>query len=393
MPETCCQASRCEEEILEQAIDFFGAGTEESEDFYISQKIPGDPSKGIPSLEIQQVADRITINELTPDGFFQIYASHQEHPQKGWMPDPETNLNLNNLGRILSILGGKVNLATGADMPLIEEVATYKATKVSPHPNTFWITHECSYLKSKMTCVRHPTRTHTQAKLDAYYIINEGYDHYEINDVEPLPESVCHLLVKFFGYKICEYDDSAIEIDLLYIWQGPRDPDIKKGKKIWYLWLNLSRFRWGFYPELMAIMDGSLNVDSLPQYPWGSQHESVTGWDCGDYVIEVPFCSFNSEAEAEEFGHSCYALAPYEEYCNLLKLLYIDPYGDEERTPVRKDDTKVFLSSSVFDIRSGDLRDRNEWELVSLDEWDTPNLVIGAQLYCQGRETMEGVEA
>ena len=265
-------------------------------------------------------------------------------------------------------------------------MATEKVIKVPPNPSIFWITHEASYLKSKMTCVRHPTRTHTQAKLDAYYIIYEGYDHYEINDIEPLPESVCHLLVKFFGYEICEYDDSAIEIDLLYIWQGPRDPDIKVGNKSWYLWLNLSRFRWGFYPELMAIMEGRLNVNTLPQYPWNSQHESVTGWDCGEYVIEVAFNWFNSQLEAEEFGESCYALAPYEEYCNLLKLRYIDPYGDEERTPIRKDDVEVFLRSSVFDIRSGDLHDRDEWELVPLDVWDTPNLVIGAQLYCQGRE-------
>ncbi|MGR3278562.1 hypothetical protein ACSYAD_26045 [Acaryochloris marina NIES-2412] len=273
----------------------------------------------------------------------------------------------------------------------IQGLADTQVTKTPSVPiikstqNVFWITHEASYLKSNLTCVK-TTRTHTQAKLDAYYIINEGYDHYEINDIEPLPESVCHLLIKFFGYEICEYDDSAIEIDLLYIWQGPRDPDIKVGNKSWYLWLNLSRFRWGFYPELMAIMEGRLNVNRLPQYPWNSQHKSVTGWDCGDYVIEVAFNLFNSQSEAEEFGESCYALAPYEEYCNLLKLLYIDPYGDEERTPIRKDDVQVFLRSSVFDIRSGDLRDRDEWELVSIDEWDTPSLVIGAQLYCQGRD-------
>ena len=273
----------------------------------------------------------------------------------------------------------------------IKGLADTQVTKTSSVPiikstqNVFWITHEASYLKSNLTCVK-TTRTHTQAKLDAYYIINEGYDHYEINDIEPLPESVCHLLVKFFGYEICEYDDSAIEIDLLYIWQGPRDPDIKVGNKSWYLWLNLSRFRWGFYPQLMAIMEGRLNVHRLPQYPWNSQHESVTGWDCGDYVIEVAFNLFNSQSEAEVFGESCYALALYEEYCNLLKLLYIDPYGDEQRTPIRKDEVKVFLSSSVFDIRSGDLRDRDEWELVPIDEWDTPSLVIGAQLYCQGRD-------
>ncbi|WP_010482463.1 hypothetical protein [Acaryochloris sp. CCMEE 5410] len=67
-----------------------------------------------------------------------------------------------------------------------------------PTQNIFWITHEASYLNSKLTCVK-TTRTHTQARLDAYYILSEGYgafdENCDLSDIEPSEESVCHLLV------------------------------------------------------------------------------------------------------------------------------------------------------------------------------------------------------
>ncbi|MGR3279707.1 hypothetical protein ACSYAD_32130, partial [Acaryochloris marina NIES-2412] len=295
--------------------------------------------------------------------------------------------------RVLNILSGKVNLATGADIPLIKEVVTEKVTKVPPNPRIFWITHEASYLKSKMTCVK-TTRTHTQAKLDAYYLISEGYSttyeyhqqgrYDEISDCEPMPESVCHLLVKFYGYEVCEYDDSAIVIDLLYIWQGPRDPNIRPSDKNWYKWLNLSRFRWGVYRELLSIMEGRLNVDTLPQYPWSSQHESVTGWDCGDYIIEVPFCSFNSQSEAEEFGRSCFALQTDEKHPSLFQLFY----GDGDEACLRKDDVIVYRKPSITSEINPD--DQPRWELTDLSAEDIPDLEISGPLYCQGREFKGG---
>ncbi|WP_010480635.1 hypothetical protein [Acaryochloris sp. CCMEE 5410] len=373
--------------IYEQAIEFFEAGTDEPESFCITQRVFGRPFEGIPTIDIEQLGNRITINQLIGgNDWKRVYASHR-HSDRGWVFDPVINFNLNSLNRVLNILGGKVNLATGADIPLIEEVATEKVIKVPPNPSIFWITHEASYLKSKMTCVRHPTRTHTQAKLDAYYLISEGYsttyDYHqqgrydEISDCEPMPESVCHLLIKFFGYEICEYDDSAIEIDLLCIWQGPQDPNIRPSDKNWFKWLNLSRFRWGVYSELLAIMEGRLNVDRLPQYPWNSQHRSITGWDCGEYIIEVPFCSFNSETEAEEFGESCYALQTDEEHPSLFQLFY----GDGEQACIRKSDVIVVFPSN----------ERLSWDDADLRiQEDVSRLQISGPLYCQGREFKGG---
>lgn len=240
-----------------------------------------------------------------------------------------------------------------------------------PSQNIFWITHECSYLHSKMTCVTHPTKTHAQVKRDAYYIIYEGKDNYEINDVEPLPETVCHLLVKYYGYEICEYDEAAVEIDLLYIWQGPRDPDLRTTDKSWLKWLELSRFRFWFHSELLSIMDGSLDFNSLSQYPWSQQYESITGWCCGaEYVIEVPFGSFNSLEEAKEFGRSCYGIEPYEEYENLIKLLLVGPDGDKTHTPIHKNDIKASNLYSIVNAE-GKFYDRRLWKPVPRQQWET----------------------
>ncbi|QUY45568.1 hypothetical protein [Acaryochloris marina] len=253
--------------------------------------------------------------------------------------------------------------------------------------NTFWITHEASYLKSEMTCVK-TTRTLAQARLDAYYILSEGYEAFDENqnlsDIEPSQESVCHLLVKFFGYEICEYNPSAIEIDLYDLWNWTQD-DIHPTNKSWDLWLNVSRFRWGFYPELMAIMDGSLNVDRLPQYLWNSQHESVTGWDCGEYIIEVPFNLFNSQSEAEEFGRSCFALQTNEKYPSLFRLFY----GDGGQACLRKDAVIVYRKPSMsYEVNPDD---RASWELTDLSAEDIPDLEISGPLYCQGQDAKEGV--
>lgn len=375
--------------IYEQAIEFFEAGTDEPESFCITQRVFGRPFEDIPTIDIEQLGNRITINQLIGgNDWKRVYASHR-HSDGGWVFDPVINLSLNSLDRVLNILGGKVNLATGADMPLIEEVAVDKAAKVPPNPNTFWITHEASYIKSKLTCVK-TTRTHAQARLDAYYILSEGYGAFDENqnlsDIEPSQESVCHLLVKFFGYEICDYDPSAIEIDLYDLWNWTQD-DIHPTNKSWELWLNLSRFRWGFYPELMAIMEGRLNVDRLPQYPWSSQHESVTGWDCGEYVIEVAFNLFNSQSEAEEFGRSCYALQTNEKYPSLFRLFY----GDGDQTCIRKSDVTVYRKPSMsYEVNPDD---RSSWEVTDLSAEDIPDLEISGPLYCQGREIKEGVEA
>lgn len=245
-----------------------------------------------------------------------------------------------------------------------------------------------------MTCVTHPTKTHAQAKRDAYYIIYEGKDNYEINDIEPLPETVCHLLVKYYGYEICEYDEAAIEIDLLYIWGGPDDPDLRTADKSWLKWLELSHFRIGFYPELVSIMDGSLDLNSLSQYPWSQQYKSLTGWRCGaEYVIEVPFGSFNSLEEAKEFGRSCYGIEPYEDYCNLIKLLLVDPSGDKTHIPIHKGDVKVSNLYTIVDAE-GRFYERHMWKPVARQQWEPClNKIrksnIRSPFYADGQEVNE----
>ncbi|ABW31489.1 hypothetical protein [Acaryochloris marina] len=64
----------------------------------------------------------------------------------------------------------------GCQMPVIEEVASGKVTKVPPNPNIFWINHKYCYLKSKLACVT-TTKTYAQARLDAYYILSEALIH------------------------------------------------------------------------------------------------------------------------------------------------------------------------------------------------------------------------
>lgn len=254
----------------------------------------------------------------------------------------------------------------------IQELDDTQGTKTPSVPiikatqNIFWITEEGRYLNSKMTCVK-TNKTHAQVKQDVYYLLSEAGEIINrewgkgIDETQPENEGICHLLVKYYGYELCEFDDLAIEIDTAWVGEV-EDPDIPARDKNWLKWLDITHFRFGLYSDLTSIIRGDIDVSRMPQYPWSDVHQSVTGWDCGDYIIEAPFCQFNSAEDAKQYGRQCLGLYSAEGYDSVAILKTSNP--DSSPILSKKD---LILLEHPSPGQPVDYSERNSWAIRASD--------------------------
>lgn len=205
-----------------------------------------------------------------------------------------------------------------------------------------WITDCTAYGKTKLTCVE-TDRSLQQIYNDVYFFLweaaslrSEADDRgdYHYDETEPHTPTTCHLLIKYFGYQLCDWYQGIPELDQSWLWEVPQHyiteyrPHNKRWRAHWGKWLYLTRFRWGLLREIYDLFKHGSEEYRDPKYPWSRGYQSATWWHSGTYIYKVPFGFFWDKASAWEFGQNVLGVSPTQDAPTLGRIDYCDVEGD-----------------------------------------------------------------
>lgn len=230
------------------------------------------------------------------------------------------------------------------------------STKRSPMKTKIWITDCNAYGRTKLTCVE-TTRTLQQIYQDVYFFLweaaglreeaDENGDYY-YDETEPHVTTTCHLLIKYFGYELCEWSPGIPELDQSWLWEGPQHfivgyrPRNKTWRKHWKQWMYLTRFRWGLLKELEDLFRGRSEEYRSTKYPWSTGYQSVTYFDSGLFIYRIPFAFFWDRESAMEFGDGVLSIEPIPGGSSLGRIRYFDVDGSRTWGSFQLDKVKLY---------------------------------------------------
>lgn len=227
-----------------------------------------------------------------------------------------------------------------------------------------WITDCNSYGKTKLTCVE-TTRTLQQIYQDVYFFLWEAASlrddadeegDYEYDETEPHATTTCHLLIKYFGYELCEWSSDIPELDQAWLWEFPQHyiadyrPRNKDWRRHWKNWMYLTRFRWGLLRELEDLFRGQSEEYLSAEYPWSTGYQSLTYFDSGLRIYRVPFGFFGDRESALEFAGDVLSIEPIPGGKMLGRINYLDTDGEKTWGSFYLDKVKLYQQPDDVEV-------------------------------------------